>query len=306
MSKKHSRYINKLNKISWEQFPLLGLQTREEFYELISNFHPLEYDPCLQLDSERLENLYKGLTIENVGDFPVCTDANYFDSENIQGTKRRYCKFGLKQKNKKRTIEAPPDDLKVIQGWFHDMYRLLELPDYVCTFKSPIITAIDHRNNNRRMFLKIDVKSFFPSISRGKAYRHCINDLRCSQDIASLFASIWTYRGHLVFGSPCSPYLSFWVNKAMWDRINALCITHGGLLRLYVDDLTKLRVLILNCLSHGTLDIKIWIMWFRLLVYHQKLIHRLSGINEYIKYVDKANRRINYDSQNPVTITNTA
>lgn len=88
-------------------------------------------------------------------------------------TENHYREFQIPKKSnpyKKRTINAPDDELKRIQTEYYytlkDTYHILtHKAAHAYTEKRSVVTAMkEHQKNNSKWFLQIDLKDFFPSI----------------------------------------------------------------------------------------------------------------------------------------------
>ncbi|ABX18504.1 reverse transcriptase family protein [Burkholderia multivorans] len=90
--------------------------------------------------------------------------------------------------------------------------------------------------------IKLDIKEYYPSVTFGAIYHFFLNNLKCSQDVATLLTKICTVsacgRTHLPTGSSLSPILSYWAYSHLFDEINSLCAAKGCTMTLYIDDIT--------------------------------------------------------------------
>src|ERR1700722_18744059 len=125
-----------------------------------------------------------------------------------------------KRKGGTRTIKAPADQLKLVQGRISDLLQdcLDEInksnqrKDRIAHgFKrkrSIMTNAIQHRN--RRHVFNIDLEDFFPSINFGRVRGFFIKDKNFLLDegVATVIAQIACHDNSLPQGSPCSPVIS--------------------------------------------------------------------------------------------------
>jgi len=163
--------------------------------------------------------------------------------------------------NKPRLIEAPSQELKLIQKQIKNYLLNCEFPHYVFSGvcgKSYIDNASYHKG--QRYLFKVDISAFFPNISREKVYSFFKNDLRTSSDVAQCLTNFCTvdlekiekgkedidkflhskkikHKNHLCTGSSPSPILSYLVNRLMFDEIYSLCIKKNITMTIYVDDI---------------------------------------------------------------------
>jgi hypothetical protein len=81
--------------------------------------------------------------------------------------------------------------------------------------------------------IKIDVKKFFPSVSRVVF----AGPLGCRRDVAGLLADILTFDAHLPTGSAASPIIAYYSFKPMFDEIAQFAESLGLTMTCYVDDM---------------------------------------------------------------------
>ena len=163
--------------------------------------------------------------------------------------------------DKKRLIEVPSADLKLIQKRLKNLIMNLPIPYYVFSGvkgKSYVDNAQFHKGN--KYLFKIDIKSFFPNTSRGKVYDFFYYKLKMSPDISAILTNITTVdldkintpnkkeidnflldkkikcRNHLISGSPTSPILSYYATKNMFDELYKVSIENKLIMTIYIDD----------------------------------------------------------------------
>lgn len=182
---------------------------------------------------------------------------------------KRWQKHTFVQKNispfidgttKKRLVEAPSQQLKVIQKRIKNALIKCDFPDYVFSGikgRSYIDNAKIHAGT---LFVyKIDLSAFFPNTSRDKVYRFFLTELKNSPDVANILTNLCTSDlsgdiknkdeidlflqekgitqiNHLCTGASPSPILSYLVNQAMFDEIKHICDANGIFMTIYVDD----------------------------------------------------------------------
>lgn len=166
---------------------------------------------------------------------------------------------------KPRLIEPPHSELKAIQKKIKTLLGKIEVPNNVFSGikgRSYIDNALIHKGNGLRHLFKIDLTTFFPSISRETVYGFFYKDLRCAPDVAQILANLTTIdliksnsrdietiyqflemkkvrcRNHLISGAPTSQILSYLVNHRMFDEMQALADKNRVTMSIYVDDVT--------------------------------------------------------------------
>lgn len=85
--------------------------------------------------------------------------------------------------------------------------------------------------------LKLDIKQFYPSTTQEDIFRWAYYQAGMLEDVAGLIAKLVAIDGKMPFGSPISPVLTSLVHRPMFDGIYALCLAHGFVMSLWVDDL---------------------------------------------------------------------
>lgn len=188
------------------------------------------------------------------------TTTDFFDQNYVLSSIHPY----IDKNGKPRLIEAPNLPLKSIQSRIKNLLSQIVVPDYVFSGvrgKSYVDNATYHFANQPKYVYKLDLSSFFPSISRDRVYCFFLNDLLCSPDVSEILTNLTTIDldkkqktsesvhsfmldkniycyNHLITGSPSSPILSFLVNHEMFTELNRLSEQHSIIMSLYVDDIT--------------------------------------------------------------------
>lgn len=155
---------------------------------------------------------------------------------------KQYKKFIEKETN--RLITEPVRELAKVHKTILRLFQRIETPDYLHSAikkRSYKSNAAVHLNTQK--ILKIDIKKFFPSISFDHIHHFFLNDMQCSIDIATILAKLASvqtkeYGTHLPTGSCISPLLSYWINKNMFDKLNAVAANSNCKFSLYIDDMT--------------------------------------------------------------------
>jgi len=109
--------------------------------------------------------------------------------------------------------------------------------------QSHITNVIHHKGSN--FFLLIDIKNFYPSITKSKIKRQLIVTYKQSSNVAEFISNLVTIeqkksngKRALVTGSPISQYFAYVINKKMFDELNELALNENVKFSIYVDDIT--------------------------------------------------------------------
>lgn len=150
-----------------------------------------------------------------------------------------YRKFEVEGKNKPRSVQMPSRQLYPVHVHIFKLLRRIELPDYLhsgVTGRSYITNAKAHLGTQKTY--TVDIKKFYPSVSRSMVYAFFRGIMKCSEDVAGILANISTCDGHIPTGSSLSQLLAYMTCKNMFDEIHAACTEAGIVMTCYVDDLT--------------------------------------------------------------------
>lgn len=145
----------------------------------------------------------------------------------------------LKKNGGTRLIEAPRDDLKAIQKRIADLLQRVLPPEYLYSpvkGRSYVENALAHRGSSEIRLL--DISDYFGRCTASAVFRFFSREMKCSPDVSWMLTGLTTRNGHLPQGSPCSPILSFYCCKPMWEKIEAAARDEGCRLTVYVDDIT--------------------------------------------------------------------
>ena len=172
-------------------------------------------------------------------------------------------KYKVCIKDRKRLLEKPSEELKIIQRMILNKLYQLKFPEYVFSGirgRSAFGNAIYHINC--KYMLKLDMSKFFPNTHRNKIYEFFKNKLMMNADVASICTDIVTVNydnenvviedgvyefltlkkikntNHLPSGTPTSQILSYLVNIDMFDKIIDYTNKHKLRCTIYVDDIT--------------------------------------------------------------------
>jgi len=99
-------------------------------------------------------------------------------------------------------------------------------------------------HNEKKYFLLVDIKNFYPSITKTKIKSLLIRKYNQSSDVAEFLSNTITVnqkktnKRALPIGSPLSQNMAFFINKDMFDEISKLSIDYGINMSVYVDDVS--------------------------------------------------------------------
>lgn len=165
----------------------------------------------------------------------------------------------IEKKPKSRLIEAPKNELKIIQKRIKKELDYLTFPKNVFSGikgRSYIDNAYFHINSN--YFIKMDLSKFFPNINREKIYKFYKDKMKMNNDIASILTDLSSvditnmmtdeiksfidekgikHTNHLPSGSPISSILSYLANIDMFNELDLLAKKYNCIVSFYVDDI---------------------------------------------------------------------
>lgn len=138
-----------------------------------------------------------------------------------------------------RELAVPISTLKYIQKWIlKNILDKVPSSQYVTGFEKKMsIMENAKRHLNKECVINIDLKDFFPSITRQMVYS-IFYHLGYSKEIANIFTTICTYKNVVPQGAPTSPKLSNLCCKHLDKRIGALCQKYEATYSRYADDIT--------------------------------------------------------------------
>ena len=161
----------------------------------------------------------------------------------LSDTKKNYSRFFIwkdEEHTKKRWIEAPNDVLKNIQEQIlHNVIYKMAATKFAHGFihgRSIVSCAKEH--TGKKFVLKLDLKNFFPSISREMVYGAMYNELT-PENVKIIIPAIelCLMDGRLPQGAPTSPAISNIVCKpldmVLYGIAEKFCLTYTR----YADDL---------------------------------------------------------------------
>jgi len=138
-----------------------------------------------------------------------------------------YKQIILFKKNKKRFLYEPSSKLKYIQKYilyeiykFRGAYKLDKCVTGFVLNQSILTNAKPHLN--KIAIIKMDIKDFFPSITRKMIYNIFRKYNKFSYEYAYIFSHLVTYKNSLPQGAPTSPFLANICAKGIDYKINKL------------------------------------------------------------------------------------
>lgn len=140
---------------------------------------------------------------------------------------------------KERHVQEVRPHLKRVHERILDLLKRISPPAYLHSAtkgRSYRTNAEAHLSN--AIIYKVDIKSFYESVSFGRVYHFFHSIMECSKDVAHLLTRLCVYNRHLPTGSCLSPILSFWVNISMFRSLAKYSKKHAFTMTLYIDDLT--------------------------------------------------------------------
>lgn len=153
----------------------------------------------------------------------------------------KYREFDQSKKNGNGTrhITAPSSELKKLQKRVYQYLRQVRRPEWLMAGeigKSWVTNGQRHQDAN--YLLKFDIRDFFPNCKREYVFQFFSKTMRMPNDIASILASICTYDGAIVSGSPTSLVISYYAYQKMYEELSGLAENYNLTFTVYVDDLT--------------------------------------------------------------------
>ncbi|MFT3910313.1 MAG: reverse transcriptase family protein [Ferruginibacter sp.] len=173
--------------------------------------------------------------------------------------KKEKKKFGefqrLKGEIQYRDLFIPEKILKIMQQKISEELSGIKLPDYMYgSIKGT--NNIDHayHHRNKKYYLKIDLKKFFPNIKHDQVFRTLVK-IGYSWEVARIITRLTTCNGSLPQGAPSSPIISNLVFMETGNKLYDLAISHNIEFTTFLDDLVFSSNKDFRSLTTGFLDI---------------------------------------------------
>jgi RNA-directed DNA polymerase len=111
---------------------------------------------------------------------------------------------------KLRSIDNPSDELKRIQRKIaRKLLGHLDVPDFLYgAVKGRTIHDNAAAHHGAKLIVKMDIKSYYPSVTNDHIYRVWRFELGCSREVSNLLTRLTTYERHLPQGAPTSSVLA--------------------------------------------------------------------------------------------------
>jgi RNA-directed DNA polymerase len=160
--------------------------------------------------------------------------------ELADNAERYYREFDRVVKGKERRLVEATGLLKVVQRRTLDRI-LMRIPPFEGAYgaikgKSIKENAQEHARSQH--ILKLDIRSFYPSIHRKKVYKFFFMEQKCSPDVAKLLTELTTRKHSLPLGTSTSPMLADLIVRGIDMRIQGMATKAGLKYTRYVDDIT--------------------------------------------------------------------
>lgn len=150
-----------------------------------------------------------------------------------------YRKFKIESKGKLRPIEVPSRTLLPIHNRLFALLTRIQLPDYLHSGvkgRSYLTNAKAHIGQKEAYTL--DIKKFYPSVTRAKVASFFRKKMKCSGDISGILANITTCDQHIPTGSALSQVLAYLSCQEMFDTLFVVSTEANLKMTCYVDDVT--------------------------------------------------------------------
>ncbi|MGV8131529.1 MAG: retron St85 family RNA-directed DNA polymerase [Candidatus Pacearchaeota archaeon] len=171
----------------------------------------------------------------------------------LQNTNRNYLRFSiLKRSGKKRIIDAPAENLKILQRKILDtiLYEYLAHPisHGFVQYRSPKTNALMHKQ--AAVVLNVDIKDFFPTITEQRVlnlFKYLTTKtgimgyaapITLSDEDCTILAKLCTHKGKVPQGASTSPMISNLICLGMDKELKALAETKNCTVTRYADDIT--------------------------------------------------------------------
>ncbi len=139
---------------------------------------------------------------------------------------------------KPRLIQEPKPLLRSIHKKLAVLLARIAKPSFVYSATknlSYVDNAKQHTGNDPAV--KIDIKSFYPSVKQKSVRNFFERQMKCAPDVAHFIARICCVDGALPTGSPLSPILSYFACSTLFGVIDEIASSHNVKFTLYVDDM---------------------------------------------------------------------
>lgn len=157
----------------------------------------------------------------------------------LQAIKNSYNTYPKYIKGKKRLIEEPNNDLRLIQKKLLNFLQELDCPAYCQSNwkgKSNIKNAEKH--TKRLDTVTLDIAHFYLNTKIKYVEQFMSEKLNITGEALETIISLTTYDGHVPTGGVTSPILAFFAHQPIFNKIYRKMRNNGITMTLYVDDIT--------------------------------------------------------------------
>lgn len=196
--------------------PLIRCKSEKKLAQLLGLPYPIEYRQVkTQFETEAPKTNYKTWVKEHNG-----KEREFFKGRPL--TERLHRRINKLLKIKKET--APP---YLMSG--------LKKVSYIDNIKV---------HQDSKFFALVDIRSFFPSITKSKIKTALIKEYHQSSDVADFLANCMTVKQikskqrALPTGSPISQSMAYFVNRKMFDELYEIATSYDVIMSVYVDDIS--------------------------------------------------------------------
>jgi RNA-directed DNA polymerase len=152
---------------------------------------------------------------------------------------RHYHPYREVTAGKARVIDNPDERIKALQRRIlRSLLQRIRLPVELhgaVKGKSPHTNACQHLG--RPVVIRIDLRSFFPSVTNTQVYSAWVKYGHCSPTVASILTALTTFHGYLPQGAPTSSAIANLVLLDVDSQIVAEAARRGCNFTRYIDDL---------------------------------------------------------------------
>ncbi len=140
---------------------------------------------------------------------------------------------------KKRTLIYPVGRLRTFSERIKLIFERITAPSYVFSPRKGVAQKHNAKAHvNSEQVLKLDIKQFYPSITKNRIISFFKLNMAMYDDVAYKLADLLTSNGKVFFGGPATPVLVRLVCGPMFDEIDRLCKSRDLVFTLWVDNLT--------------------------------------------------------------------
>jgi RNA-directed DNA polymerase len=138
-----------------------------------------------------------------------------------------------------RQIDNPCMTLKAVQSRIlHRLLGTVTLPHFVFgSVRGLCVREHARQHLGAKTVVKMDVTSYYPSITNRQIFHVWSSVLSCSPRIARLLTKLTTFNGHLPQGAPTSPALANILLASIYGPVLEACKTENIVVTTWVDDL---------------------------------------------------------------------